>query len=358
MSPLATGRRPLPALLLATLLTASAALGQEAAFTLDGASLETGEIDGALYQLAVPAAWNGKLLLHAHGYRLAEEPLRAELDLEDGAYRHFLAAGWMLAITSYRRNGIIVDDGIRDLENLWDHVAATHARPQTTILEGFSMGGLIVTLIAEKEPDRFRGAVAAGAALANPRLPSELTYAPRIPLLFLTNQDEISGPRDYVAKAAAAVPAPVSWEVRRDGHVNVNAVERQAAIEAVLRWIDGGEVDRDFDPTHEVRREGSAGENRAAGLVRRITPNYGNVFSSFSPEDFEVLGIRKGDVFEVATAAGTFAFTYGTTFSDVPRGQPIAFATADGEVLFAVNYGNAAEILQVDAGDALTIVEK
>ncbi|MEE8525414.1 MAG: SAM hydroxide adenosyltransferase [Thermoanaerobaculia bacterium] len=365
MSSLCAGRLPFWVLTLAVLLPTPASLAQEAARSLAGLTLETGEIDGALFQLAVPSSWNGKLLLHAHGYRLAEEPLRAELDLGDEAYRHFLSAGWMLAITSYRRNGVIVGDGIRDLENLWDHVAATHARPRTTILEGFSMGGLIVTLIAEdliaeEEPERFSGAVAAGAALTNPRLPSELTYAPRIPLLFLTNRSEIFGPRDYLAKAAASNPVPVLWEVGRDGHVNVNHVERRTAIEAVARWIESGRVERNFDPTHEITQESTAtvGEGRAAGFVRRITRSYGNVFSSFGPADLEALGIHKGDTFHVVTTAGTFTFTYGTTFSDVPRGKPIAFPTADGEVLFAVNYGNAAAALKVDEGDPLTVVKE
>lgn len=371
MSLLFAGRLPFWALTLAVLLSTPASLAQGSDDALAGLALETGEIDGALFQLAVPSSWNGKLLLHAHGYRLAEEPLRAELDLEDAAYRHFLAEGWMLAITSYRRNGVIVGDGIRDLENLWDHVATTHARPRTTILEGFSMGGLIVTLIAEdliaeEEPKRFSGAVAAGAALTNPRLPSELTYAPRIPLLFLTNRSEIFGPWDYVTQAAASNPVPVLWEVGRDGHVNVNHVERRTAIEAVARWIESGRVERNFDPTHEIVRVSTAafdenrtvGEVRAAGFVRRITLSHGNVFSSFGPADLEALGIHRGDTFDVVTAAGTFTFTYGTTFSDVPRGEPIAFPTADGEVLFAVNYGNAAEILEVGEGDALTIVKK
>ncbi len=360
MGSLSTKRPPWSALALVALLSASAAWSQGAVDSPSGFSLETGEIDGALFQLVVPGDWNGRLLLHAHGYRLATEPLRAELDLEDGAYRHFLSQGWMLAITSYRRNGLIIEDGVRDLENLWDHIAERHGRPKMTVLEGFSMGGVIVTLIAEDEPRRFSGAVAAGAALGNPRISVALTHKPRIPLLFLTNQSELAGPRDYVAKATAADLEPVLWPVGRDGHVNVNAIERQTAVDAVVRWIESGKVERDFDPTHEFARARAVTitDGRATGSVLRITHDYGNVFSSFGPEDMKDLGIRKGDVFDVVTATGTFVFTYGTTFSDVPRGQPIAFATADGEVLLALNYGNAAETLQVDKGDSLTVVKK
>ncbi len=46
---------------------------------------------------------------------------------------------------------------------------------------------------------------------------------------------------------------------------------------------------------------------------------------------------------------------YGTTFSDVPRGEWIAFPTAEGGTIVAINYGNAFEHLSPRIGDPAVI---
>ena len=54
------------------------------------------EIDGALFTVAIPPVWDGRLLLIAHGYRPPEAPLVPGFDSEYAPYRSLLADGWMV----------------------------------------------------------------------------------------------------------------------------------------------------------------------------------------------------------------------------------------------------------------------
>jgi len=102
------------------------------------------------------------------------------------------------------------------------------------------MGGLIVTLAAEREPALYAGAIAIGAALSIKEPGSTLAPSgqPKILFLFLTNRSELDGPNAYVTAAAAHTsPAlrPVLFRVSRDGHVDVNRAERLVAIPRTRR---------------------------------------------------------------------------------------------------------------------------
>ncbi|MFE9649079.1 hypothetical protein ACFYO0_34190 [Streptomyces sp. NPDC006365] len=44
----------------------------EASAAVGGRKTYTGEIDGAAYRVEMPTRWNGTLVLHSHGYFLAE----------------------------------------------------------------------------------------------------------------------------------------------------------------------------------------------------------------------------------------------------------------------------------------------
>jgi pimeloyl-ACP methyl ester carboxylesterase len=57
-----------------------------------------------------------------------------------------------VAMTSYRRNGRVVRDGMEDVNQLRDYIEKNYGRPNLCLLEGRSMGGCIVTLLAENYP--------------------------------------------------------------------------------------------------------------------------------------------------------------------------------------------------------------
>ena len=59
--------------------------------------------------------------------------------------------GWIVAMSSYRREGLIVADAIKDVNNLRNLICNQRGYPYWVILEGRSMGGAISTYIAEME---------------------------------------------------------------------------------------------------------------------------------------------------------------------------------------------------------------
>lgn len=344
-----------------------------------GYTLETGEIDGAKFTVARPARWNRNLVLLAHGYRGEDRPLVADLFPEHLAYRTLLAEGWMVAKTSYRRNGIIVADALADLDALREHIATKYGELDRVLVEGESMGGLIATLIAEREPDvtinvrpRYAGAIAIGAALdvREPNGTLGLSLQPRLPLLFLTNQSELEGPRRYVAADLPRSPAirPTLFRVSRDGHVNVNQQERLVAFRALNAWLDRGPsalppVPRDalfFDATVVPAPQASQIKLHADGRgfdarVIEVSAVYGNIFLNAQPADFAAATIGKMTWFQLSAHGQTFRVLHGRDFSSVKRGEWVVFPNADGFFWLARNYADAAGAAKLSVGDIVSL---
>jgi pimeloyl-ACP methyl ester carboxylesterase len=340
------------------------------------ARLVTGELAGAKYTVAEPASWNHRVLILAHGLRPADRPLLADLFPEHLAYRSLLDEGWLIAKTSYRRNGLIVADAMADIDTLRGHLTATYGVPERVLLEGDSMGGLVVTLLAERvgeQPPLYAGAVAVGAALQvrDPAAP-ELApnHRPQVPLLFLTNRSELDGPLAYVSAPVVdpATPRPVLWRIGRDGHVNVNQRERLAALRALNAWIDGGAATlpqpgadaAHFDatvppasvPSQVVRHQDQRGFDARAVEVSAV---YGNVFLNAQPADFEAAGISRMTRFLLTAGDQTFRVMYGRDFNSVKRGEWVAFANADGFTWLARNFADAAAVAKLAVGDTVGI---
>ena len=352
-------------------LTVSAVLSASAAVP----TVETGEINGAKFALARPAQWNRRVLLIAHGLRSEDRPLVADLFPDQLANRTLLDEGWLVAKTSYRRNGLIVADAIADLDALRAHLATAFGAPERVLLEGESMGGLIVTLLAEREPSRprlYHGAIAIGAALQvrEPDSTLELTHRPQIPLLFLTNQSELDGPAGYVAHEVtdpAAIRARL-FRVARDGHVNVNQRERLAAVRALNAWLDRGAdslpaaaleppfFDATVAPQPQPAQVIAHDDGRGFDArVVEVSAIYGNIFLNAQPADFAAAGIGKLTHFIVQAHGQTFRAVHGRDFSSVKRGEWVAFPNADGFFWLARNFADAAATAQLAVGDIVTL---
>lgn len=111
------------------------------------------DIHGAFFLMAVPAHFNGRLVLWNHGYSLAPPvPLNAA-DLGPGT--GLLQLGFAVAASSYRPDAIglggwAVRDGAEDTENLRRRFIEIFGRPEMTFVVGASEGGLITAEIAER----------------------------------------------------------------------------------------------------------------------------------------------------------------------------------------------------------------
>lgn len=351
--------------------------------------IEEGEIDGALFTVArPPKGWNGGLILHAHGYRSEEAPRVANLPVHQKAYADLLSEGWMIATTSYRRNGLILLDAMNDIDALRKHINDKYGAPQIVLLEGESMGGAIVTLLAERDVDVYAGAIAIGAALnlRESNGSGGVTLQPRIPLLFLTNQSEMEGPKSYVERATAeaklniALTPPVLFKVARNGHVNVNQAERLTAFRALLAWIEHGRealpkptpanaggigpvygAPEFFDatvtpPPQPSQAEFSSDLRSLTVKVTEISAIYGNVFISLQTADIAKLGVTPGSYLQLEVGDARYRVRYGRDFSSVERGQWVLFPNADGFFWLARNYANAATTAQLTVGSSVRLV--
>ncbi|PTY08587.1 hypothetical protein DB347_03150 [Opitutaceae bacterium EW11] len=340
-------------------------------------TIERGEIDGAKFAIARPARWNRQVLILAHGFRPETAPVTADLFPDRAAYRALLDDGWAIAKTSYRRNGVIVQDAIRDLDALRAEVVRRLGRPERVLIEGESMGGLIAVLIAERTPETvplYDGAVAIGAALGM-RVPADdsagLSMQPRIPVVFLSNRSESEAPRRYAeAKLPPSMPVvkPVVLRVSRDGHLNVNQAERFVALRTLNRWLDAGaealpkpdpetgaiDVTRIPEPVPSRVFPDPEGQGFTAH-VSEVTEVFGNLLLDAQAPDFAQAGIAPNGYFQITVRDRTYRAFFGKDFTSVKRGEWVAFPSADGFFWLGRNGLSAAATVQAEIGDLVHV---
>ncbi len=103
---------------------------------------------GGFYMIQMPDQWNGDLVMYAHGYVSPTEPVVipvGQLYLPDGSYLPDIITdmGYAFATTSYRANGMVVQDAIIDLVELGMLFKDMFPDPKHNYLVGASEGGLI-----------------------------------------------------------------------------------------------------------------------------------------------------------------------------------------------------------------------
>lgn len=104
---------------------------------------------GAYYLIAKPAAWNGKLVLHAHGGPSLDAPTaeRATEDLTRWAI--MVDAGYAWAGSTFRQGGVEVSAAAEDTERLRRIFGQHVGKPTRTILHGQSWGAGVAAKAAE-----------------------------------------------------------------------------------------------------------------------------------------------------------------------------------------------------------------
>jgi hypothetical protein len=108
---------------------------------------------GAFYLIAVPAKYNGRLVVWDHGYTLLPPAPLGAADLGVGVLA--LAQGFAAAASSFRPDAIglsgwQVRDAAEDSESLRQRFVQLVGRPQKTYIVGASEGGLIVAETIER----------------------------------------------------------------------------------------------------------------------------------------------------------------------------------------------------------------
>lgn len=314
-------------------------------------------LEGSLIKISVPTNWNKNVLILAHGLRSPESPLSADFTADKGYCKTLSDEGWLIASTSYRRNGYIIQDAIEDVEALRRYVVKRFGAPQAFYLNGASMGGAIVTLMAETHSTYYAGALVIGPALGMNR--NTYRFKPGMPVLMLTNQNERAEPDAYSEKVGARALAPARWIVKRDGHCNVTSDETLAALRAVVRWSAGGAIELEKDGTVIPPVPVSTAvfsDDVARAKIVHCASSRGSFDTEFTAADLEKLGIRRGGFFAVGVHGKSVNVHYGTTYSDVAKGEWIAFIVAEsGRLRIGRNYADAVTPLACEVGDTLAI---
>lgn len=104
---------------------------------------------GAYYLIAIPPAWNGQLVLHAHGGP-ALGPPQLERSVEDlQRWAVMVKAGYAWAGSSFRQGGVAVRAAAEDTERLRQIFVQHVGVPKRTVLHGQSWGASVAAKGAE-----------------------------------------------------------------------------------------------------------------------------------------------------------------------------------------------------------------
>lgn len=122
---------------------------------VQGTDRWAGVLGGAAYQIEVPSAWNGKLVMYAHGYRGEGTILTVGTP---SIRRYLIEQGYAWAASSYSTNYYDVRAGVEDTNALalaFNQIAATRGRPLPAptwlYITGHSMGGHVTGAAIEDE---------------------------------------------------------------------------------------------------------------------------------------------------------------------------------------------------------------
>jgi hypothetical protein len=137
--------------------TTFAALAADASDSIDNATTSrwAGMLGGAQYRVEVPANWNGKLVMYAHGYAGDVNLLKVN---NPSIRRYLIQNGYAWAASSYSKNFYDVRAGVEDTNALalqFNAIARANGRelaaPSKVYITGHSMGGHITAAAIEDE---------------------------------------------------------------------------------------------------------------------------------------------------------------------------------------------------------------
>ncbi|WP_411845867.1 SAM hydroxide adenosyltransferase [Roseibacillus persicicus] len=318
--------------------------------------IHEGEVEGAKYLILSPEKPNGKVLLLAHGYRPKEAPLSAQFQTDGLLASTLSEEGWVIASTSYRRNGWIIDDALADLRALQAKVAELHSPPTRTLILGNSMGGQIVALAAEGKLS-IDGAIGIGSAFQNyPKkdFSPQLSFAPKAPFILLINQ-EANRPmsESYFQNAGSGLTA--LWKIERPGHCNTSDREKLAAIRGLEDWLEGKEVPREKDATSAIPQLPSSARISLTGTVTHLNESWGNLTTSFVASDLETLGAKLNDSLVVSAGGKSHTVTLTSHYSLLPQGRGAAYLEPDGHLILQINGQNLAQQLGITQPGKITL---
>ncbi|MQA95742.1 MAG: hypothetical protein GEV11_14220 [Streptosporangiales bacterium] len=112
----------------------------------------------AAFDIEIPPAWNGELVMWAHGFRGATRVLTVDPP-GFGLRQRLLDQGYAWAASSYYANDYDVRAGVRSTQDLAEHFADLVDEPRKTHITGVSMGGHVTVRSIEQYPKFYDAAM-------------------------------------------------------------------------------------------------------------------------------------------------------------------------------------------------------
>jgi pimeloyl-ACP methyl ester carboxylesterase len=139
---------------------------------------------GSLYVLDLPEAWNGDLVVYAHG--IVDPALAVQLpSSQDGFDRiraTLLARGFAVAASSFSENGFALKDATQRTHQLSGLFTARFGPPRRVLLAGHSLGSMAALQLAETFPTQYDGALVMCGFVSG--TPNEIEYMATARLAF------------------------------------------------------------------------------------------------------------------------------------------------------------------------------
>jgi pimeloyl-ACP methyl ester carboxylesterase len=145
---------------------------------INGATIDTGRINNAMFRIVIPTNWNHNLVMYAHGYEMPatkQDPKRFQNPAVDNSVKPFLDRGFAVARSAYRKTGWALTEGVNDTEALRKYFSKKYGKPDTCFITGHSMGGGITLAIIENFPKYYNGAMPMCPLASRPYLQIKMT---------------------------------------------------------------------------------------------------------------------------------------------------------------------------------------
>jgi len=122
---------------------------------------------GAYLLAAIPNAWNGHLIVYAHGGPYVVPPTANTNKTDLAKYAIAVERGFGWVASTYRREGYGVQMAVEDTEHARQFFVERIRQPRHTILHGASWGGLVGAKLIEKQFKKADGSGAYDGAFFN-----------------------------------------------------------------------------------------------------------------------------------------------------------------------------------------------
>ncbi len=172
-----------------------------------GATAHFGEHAGSGYRFEVPDAWNGELVLYAHGFRGTGRFLTVS---NPRIRDHLLAEGYAWGASSYSSNNYVPGIGARDTHKLVGLFKGLVANPSRVYITGHSMGGHVTGLSVEQWPQTYAGAIPMCGVMGDSELFDFFQDVYLTAETLIGNTPTIPSPPDYASNGAQAAMAAMS----------------------------------------------------------------------------------------------------------------------------------------------------